>query len=202
MRKAWIGMAGVVLACGLTAAAQGLVVGRKVPGVAIADRGVLVPATTVVNGRMVLASQDLGHQAWNPRLMLGRVWTLYHLAARSGADELNKPYIDALIAAKLPEFAPDGGYKTVTVLNLDDALWGTAGIGRSRLEKSQREVPYAFHVEDEKGLGRAAWGLQPKSSAVAVVDRDGTVLFAKDGKLSPEEIIKAVSIIKERLALN
>jgi hypothetical protein len=131
--------------------------------------------------------------------MLGRVWTLYHLAARSGVDDINKAYIDALIAAKLPEFAPDGPYKTVTVLNLSDAMWATAGIGRSRLEASQREVPYAFHVEDEKGLARAAWGLQPKGSAVAVVDRDGTVLFAKDGKLSPEEIAQAVAIIKEHL---
>jgi YtfJ family uncharacterized protein len=185
----------------VAALAQGLAVGQKVPGVEITDRGALVPSTRLVDGRMVLAGNQLGFRPWSPREMAGRVWSIYHLAARTGADDINKPYIDALIAAHLPEFAPDGAYKTVTVLNLSDALWGTAGIGRGRLEKSQREVPYAFHVDDEKGMARAAWGLRAKSSAVAVVDRDGTILFFKDGKLTPEEIGKAVAIIKERLAL-
>ena len=108
---------------------------------------------------------------------------------------------DALIAAKLPEYAPDGAYKTTTVLNLDDALWGTMGLGRSRLEESQRNVPHAFHVLDEKGVARAAWDLKPKSSAVIVLDRDGTVLFFKEGKLNAEEISRALGIIKEKLGL-
>lgn len=185
--------------CGVAAAAQGLQVGRKLPELEICERGALVPATRVENGRMLLAADAIGYRPWRPAEMAGRVWTLYHLAARMGVDEINQPYIDALIAAHLPESAPDGPYKTVTVLNLGDALWGTGGMGRSRLEKSQREVPYAFHVADEKGVARKAWGLQGGTSAVAVVDRDGTVLFFKEGRLSPEEIGRAVGLIKERL---
>jgi YtfJ family uncharacterized protein len=197
MRKVIVLMAG--LTC-LWGAAQGLAVGQKVPAVEITDRGALVPATRGADGRMVLTSQELGTRTWSPREMLGRVWTLYHLAARVGVDDINKPYIDALIAARLPEFTPDGAYKTVTVLNLGDALWGTAGMGRSRLEKSQRDFPHAIHVDDEKGLARVAWGLRTKGSAVALVDRDGTVLFLKEGKLTPEEIGKVLALIKERLA--
>jgi hypothetical protein len=181
------------------AQAQGVVVGQKLPDVEIADRGVLVPTTRVQDGRMVLAGPEIGHRPWHPRDLAGRVWTLYHLAARVGVDDINKAYIDALVAAHLPETAPDGAYKTVTVLNLDDAFMGLAGVGRGRLEKSQREVPYAIHVDDAHGAGRRAWGLQPGQSAVLVVDRDGTVLFRKEGRLSPEEIRAAVAIIRARL---
>jgi hypothetical protein len=179
----------------------GAQVGQKLPEVAIGQGGLLVPAYKVVNGRMVLEHPKLGRRPWSSREAEGRICTIYHLAARMGIDDLNKPYIDALIAAKLPEFTPDGAYKTITVLNLADALWGTTALGRSRLEDSQRDFPYALHVLDDQGLARAAWGLKPKSSAVILLDRDGTVLFLKEGKLSPEDIAKALGIIKGKLRL-
>lgn len=181
------------------AAFAGPVVGQKLAEVRVAEKGAMVPITRVENGRMVLASRDLAYRAWALSEGHGRIRTIYHLAARMGVDDLNKAYIDALIAAKLPEFLPDGAYKTITVLNLDDALFGTRGLGQSRLEKSQRDVPYAFHVLDEKGVARAAWGLQPKTSALIVLDRDGTVLFFKEGKLTPDEIRQAVTIIEAKL---
>jgi hypothetical protein len=182
-------------------AAEGPVqVGRKLPEVKIQESGVLVPRYKVVAGRMVLESKELGTRAWSSRDMDGRVRTLYHLAARMGVDDLNKPFIDALIAAKLPEYTPDGDYKTITILNLADALWGTTGLGRSRLQDSQRDFPHAVHVMDDKGIARAAWQLQPKQSAVIILDRDDTVLFFKEGKLNPTEIGRAVEIIKEQLA--
>jgi hypothetical protein len=175
-------------------------VGRKLPEVKIQDGGLLVPNCKVVNGRMVLESKELGRRGWSSREMDGRIRTIYHLAARMGIDDLNKPFIDALIAAKLPEYSPEGEYKTITILNLADALWGTTGLGRSRLQDSQRDFPHAVHVLDEKGIARSAWQLQPKQSAVIILDRDDTVLFFKEGKLSPVEIGRAVEIIKEQLA--
>ena len=191
----------ILLIANLAMAAAPIVVGQKLPDVTIVEKGAMVPRTKVQDGRMILDGNDLTYRPWNASEGAGRVRTIYHLAARMGVDDLNKPYIDALIAARLPEFAPDGAYKTITILNLADAFFGTRSLGQSRLEKSQREVPYAFHVLDVKGIARAAWNLQPKTSAVLVLDRDGTVLFFKEGKLSPEEIRQAVGIIKGKLSL-
>lgn len=174
-------------------------VGRSLPEVKVLEGGALVPQCKVVGGRMVLESKELGTRAWSSAEMNGRVRTIYHLAARMGIDDINKPFIEALIAAKLPEFTPEGDYKTITILNVADALWGTTGLVRSRLSASQRDFPYAVHVMDDKGIARAAWQLQPKQTAVLVLDREGTVLFFKEGKLSPEEIGRAVGIIKEQL---
>lgn len=183
-------------------AAQGapVQVGRKLPEVAVRDEGALVPQCRVVDGRMALLSRKLGLRPWDLREMDGRIRTIYHLAARIGIDDVNKPFIDALIAAKLPETTPDGPYKTITILDLSDALWGTTGLGRSRLSDSQRDFPWAIHVLDDHGVARAAWGLPAKQSSVIILDRDDTVLFFKIGKLSPEEIGRAVGIIKEHLA--
>jgi YtfJ family uncharacterized protein len=177
----------------------GVQVGQKLPEARVADKGLMVPRTRVEGGRMVMDGKDIAYRPWSSQEPAGRVRTLYHLAARMGVDDVNNAYIDALIAAKLPEFLPEGAYKTVTILNLSEANWVTHGIGASRLEKSQRETPYAYFVADEKGAARAAWGLQPGTSAVIVLDRDGTVLFFKEGKLGPEEIAKAVGIIREKL---
>jgi uncharacterized protein len=172
----------------LTPALAGITVGQKLPEALVADKGV-----------MALDGKAITYAPWKATSGTGRVRTLYHLAARMGIDDINKPYIDALIAAKLPETLPDSPYKTVTVLNLSEANWVTHGVGVSRLEKNQRDTPYAVFVADEKGAARAAWGLQPGQSAVIVLDRDGTVLFFKEGKLTPEEIRKAVGLIQEKL---
>jgi uncharacterized protein len=167
--------------------------------VQVANRGVMVPSVKLEGGRMVMDGKEIAYRPWQVSATTGRIRTIYHLAARMGIDDINKPYIDALIAAKLPELLPDSPYKTITILNLADALWGTHGLGSSRLEKSQRETPFALFVADETGAARAAWGLQPKQTAVIVLDKDDTVLFFKEGKLTPEEIAKAVGIIQDKL---
>ncbi len=172
----------------LAPALAGVAVGQKLPEAQVADKGV-----------MSLDGRAISYRPWKASAAFGRVLTIYHLAARMGIDDVNKAYIDALIAARLPETLPDSPYKTITVLNLAEANWVTHGIGVSRLEKNQRETPYALFVADEKGAARAAWGLRPGQSAVIVVDRDGTVLFFKEGRLSPEEIRTAVALIRARL---
>ena len=180
-------------------AVAGVVVGSRLPDVQIQNRGLMVPRTHVAGGRMVLDAKDMTYRPWSLKESNGCVRTIYHLAARIGIDEVNKPYIDAIIAAALPEKLPDGAYKTVTILNFSDALWGTHGLGSSRLEGSQRETPWAIFVADELGVASKAWGLQLKQSAVIVLDKDGTVLFFKEGALSQEEIQKTVRLIQEHL---
>jgi len=177
----------------------GVVVGQKLPEVAVADKGIMVPHAKVEGGRMVMDGKDIAWRPWALSEGAGRVRTIYHLAGRIGIDDMNKAFIDAIIAAKLNEFLPDSPYKTVTVLNLADSLWGTHGIAMGKFETSQREHPHALYVADEKGVARAAWGLQVKQSSVIIVDRAGVVLFFKEGKLSPEEIHKAIGILQEQL---
>ncbi len=184
-----------------TAAYSGEIkVGEPLPPVVVEKRGQMVFDYEIEDGKMVFKeNSEIEYRKWSSAELTGRVRTVYHLAARTGTDDINKAYIDALVAADMPEYLPDSPYKTTTILNTDDAMWGTAGIGSGRLEKSQKEFPYAFYVNDEEGLVREAWGLNKKSSAVIILDKNGKVLFFKDGEMTGEEIKTAVSIIKSRL---
>ena len=177
----------------------GVVVGQKLPSITVTDKGVMVPRTKVQNGKMVLDGKDISYAPWKLEDGSGRVRTIYHLAGRIGIDDKNKDFIDALIAAKLPEYLPDSPYKTITILNLDDTFMGTHGIASGKFETSQRNFPHAIYVADEKSVAQTAWGLKRKESAVIVLDKDGTVLFFKEGKLSPEDVAKAVGIIKAKV---
>ena len=176
-----------------------LATGQKLPAVGVTEKGVMVPATRIEGHRMVLDGKDIAYRPWKLSAGNGRVRTIYHLAARLGLEAVNRPFVDALIAARLPELMPDAPYKTVTVVNLADALWGTRALALGRMEKNQHDFPYALFVADEQGLAREAWGLHPGQTAVIILDRNGTIRFFKEGKLSPAEIRQAVGIIREEL---
>ena len=85
------------------------------------------------------------------------------------------------------------------MVNLADALWGTRGLVLGRMERTQREFPYALFVADEKGAAREAWDLAPGQSAVIILDRKGAIRFFKEGKLAPAEIRQGVRIVQEEL---
>ena len=109
-------------------------VGRKLPDVAIADKGILVPSIKLERGKMVLDGKEIGYRPWKSSETKGRVRTIYHLAGRIGIDSVNRAFIEALIAAKLPEKLPDSPYKTITILNLDDTFMGTHGIASGKFD--------------------------------------------------------------------
>jgi hypothetical protein len=192
-----------VLACLFisgTVYASGIKVGEILPHVQIADKGQMVPDYTIENNKMVFREgADITYRPWDSKELIGKIRCIYHLAARSGVDEINKPFIDALIAADLPEYLPGSPYKTTTILNTDDALWGTSGIATGRFVKSQKEVAYAYYVTDANGVARQAWGLKEKGSSVIIVDKDGKVLYFIDGKMTEEDIRKTVELVKQKL---
>ncbi|MDY0131535.1 MAG: YtfJ family protein [Desulforegulaceae bacterium] len=175
-------------------------VGTRLPQVKIEDKGIFTFDYEIQNKKMTIKkNSQINYRPWSLAELEGKVSTIYHLAARTGIDEINKDYIDALIEADFPANLPDSPYKTTTILNMDDALWGTSKIAVSRFHKSQVEFPYAYYVVDGKGKALEKWGLKTKESAVIIIDKKGEVLFFKEGKLTPEEINLAILKIREAL---
>lgn len=200
MNRIMLSMVLLLMAAGAASAAD-ITVGEKLPEVSVEDKGMLVPEREVVDGKYVFKEGGrIDYRPWSSSELTGKIRTVYHLAARIGIDNVNSHYIDAIIAADLAEHGPDAKYQTVTVLNTDDALWGTTGLAHSRMEDSQKEFPYAGYVIDAEGKALEAWGLEPKNSAVIVVDEEGKVLFYKEGKLTDAEVEEAVGMIEERVA--
>lgn len=194
-------IAGIAIVAG-SAHAGTIDIGRPLPQVAIEKKGKMVPAYTVEDGKMVFKKgSEIKYESWNTADLVGKVQCVYHLAARLGTDKINEPLIDALIAAKLPETLPDSPYKTTTILNTDDALFGTAWKGTQQLEESQKDVPYALYVNDAEGKALKSWGLKPKGSAVIILNKEGKVIYFKDGKMTAAEIDTALGMIQKELGI-
>ncbi|TNI78897.1 YtfJ family protein [Aeromonas sobria] len=146
-------------------------------------------------GELVLNGKDIGYQPWQSQALTGKVFMIQHIAGRSSAKELNAPMIEAIKAAKLPQ----DKYQTVTIINSNDAIWGTSGFVKSSAEDSKKEFPWSAMVLDAKGMARNAWDLTPESSAIILLDKEGKVLFAKDGPLDANNITTVMGLIKSHL---
>ena len=170
-----------------------------IPSISLAMKvtvGDQLPSVTVEGdddyGIMNLKGENITFSDWKSSSVTGKVRTVYMLHATGGAADVNAKYADAL---GKEEFS-DSSYQTISILNMDEALWGTGGIVRSKVKDKQKEFPTAGFVLDEDGVAQKKFGVQTES-AVIIVDASGKVLFAKDGQLSSGEIEKAIQILKE-----
>ena len=152
-----------------------------------------LPAVSVQQrGELQQQDKKTIYQAWSSQQLTGKVRVIQHIAGRSSAKALNAPLIEAIKAAKLPH----DSYQTTTIVNLDDAMFGTGSFVVSSLEKSKQEFPWSSFVLDETGAVRQSWGLAEESSAIVLLDKSGTVRFVKDGALTPEEIKQVMTLIQ------
>ncbi|MDX7988816.1 YtfJ family protein [Xenorhabdus sp. 12] len=164
--------------------AHNITLGQPVPAVSVTDKG-----------ELQLNDGKFSYKNWSSAELPGKVRTIQHIAGRSSAKEMNDPLIQALKAADLPQ----DKYQTTSVVNTDDAIFGTSVFVRNSLEDSKKEFPWSQFIVDSNGLAKKAWGLEPDSSAIIVLDKQGNVKFVKDGKLSNEEIQHVISLIKDEL---
>ncbi|GAB1437988.1 YtfJ family protein [Providencia sp.] len=156
-----------------------------------------VPAVSVTDkGELVLNDDGkLDYQPWQSSQLIGKVRTIQHIAGRSSAKELNAQLIEAIKQANFPHDT----YQTTTIINTDDAIFGTGVFVKNSVEDSKKEFPYSQFIVDSDGVVKNVWGLQPESSAIIVLSNQGKVLFFKDGELSTPEIEKVISLLTSEL---
>lgn len=169
----------------LPALAAGFRAGDRLPDLSIDDRGELVSS-----------GGDFDYQPWRYPQQPGKVHVLQYMAATKSASELNDPFM-----ARIKADFPAGSLLSTTILNLDDALWGTSGFVTGELKSNKKQFPLAVLVADEDGVGRQRWQLESDSAAIVVTDREGTVLFFKQGAMSASEVEETVQLIRQQLAV-
>ncbi len=145
------------------------------------------------HGELLLSDDEFSYQPWESR-SAGMPQVLQYLAGRASAQKQSKPFTD-----RLQEELPYGSYNVTTIVNLDDALWGTSAFVASEVRSSKREHPASTIVLDEDGLGQETWQLEKGGAAIVLLDSDGEVLFIKQGGMSEEEILAAADLIRQQL---
>lgn len=175
----------LAIACSPTLAfAHNISVGQPLPNVEVKS-----------HGEIILKGDDTIFQAWSTQDMTGKVRVIQAIAGRSSSKELNAPLMAAITAAKFPQQS----YQTTSIINQDDAIWGTGSFVKSSAQDSKKEFPWSSMVLDEEGTVASSWDLAEESSAIIVQDKQGTVLFVKEGALDDSEIQQVLKLVKENI---
>ncbi len=146
-------------------------------------------------GELDYVNNKFSYKPWNSAQLSGKVRVIQHIAGRTSAKDMNDPLIEAIKTAKLPH----DRYQTTTIVNTDDAIIGTAIFVRNSIEDSKKTFPWSQFIVDSNGMVQKAWDLQPKSSAIVVLDKEGKIQFAKDGALTPQEVQQVMAMLHQLL---
>lgn len=142
-------------------------------------------------GELRLDGDRIEYAPWDSTRLGDKLQIVQYLAARASARDINRPFTDRLERSGIPLER----YHLTTIVNLDDALFGTRTFVMSELESNKRRYFRSSIVADDAGAGRAAWGLAAKSSAVLLVDGNGRVLFFREGAMSETEIEQVLALV-------
>jgi YtfJ family uncharacterized protein len=168
----------------MLASAHNLQLHQRVAPIGVSDKG-----------ELDYVDNKFSYKGWNSAQLGGKVRVVQHIAGRTAAKELNDPLIEAIKTAKLPH----DRYQTTTIVNTDDAIIGTAIFVRNSIEDSKKEFPWSQFIVDSNGNVKKAWDLQPKGSAIVVLDKEGKIQFAKDGALTPQEVQQVMDMLHQLL---
>lgn len=163
---------------------SGIQVGQPLPELAIAERG-----------ELLLENEEFSYAPWRLPKTTDKVHVLQYMAGRMTARGQSKPFTD-----RLKDSLPLGSYHVTTVINLDDALWGTSGFVIGELKDSKKKYPLSTIVLDENGTGLETWQLRPKGATIMVLDTFGTVLYLKEGGMSEDEIENTLELMRQQIA--
>ena len=185
MLRLWKSLVAAGLLC-VSAASTALELGGELPALDVPSRGELE-----ING------DSVRFVPWSTEQITADTPALiFHMAARMSSDSIIAPLRDRLDKG---DYAP-GSFQSISVVNLDDALWGTQGLVTSELAKNKRAHPQAVLVADDEGRGLKAWSLEPKGVAVILLNTDGNIRLLKEGKLSEDEVNDIISALDDEIA--
>lgn len=144
--------------------------------------------------RLLLNSDDeIHYQKWNSTQLAGKVRIIQYIAGRKSAKKKNSLLIKAVEAANFPQ----DRFQPTTIVNTDDAIFGTGYFVVGKIEKNKRRYPWAQFIIDGNGQGRVAWRLPEQSSTILVLNKAGQIQWAKDGSLTPEEVDHVIALAQK-----
>jgi YtfJ family uncharacterized protein len=129
---------------------------------------------------------------WSSEELKGKVHVLFYVDPDE--KDTNNDTSEALDKEKFPKEK----FQSVAIINMAATFMPNFLISSSLKEK-QEKYPRTIYVRDYKKVLVKEWGLGDDSSDVLAFDKQGKVIFRKDGKLTPEEIQKLLKVIKENL---
>lgn len=129
---------------------------------------------------------------WSSDTLKGRIWAVFYV------DPDEKDANEALETALADQKFPKEKYASTAIINMD-ATWLPNAAIASSLESKQEKYPDTVYVKDLKRVLVKEWKMTDDSYDVLVFDKQGKILFAKDGKFAKADIDALIDTIKKNL---
>jgi len=129
---------------------------------------------------------------WSSEELRGKVHVLFYV------DPDEKDTNNETGEALDKENFPSDRFQAVGIVNMA-ATWLPNFAISSALKDKQKRYPRTIYVKDYKKVLVNAWKIADNSSNVLVFDKQGKLIFRKDGKLTQEEIQTLVKAIRDHL---
>ncbi len=134
----------------------------------------------------------LDGRPWSSEELRGKVHVLFYVDPDE--KDTNNDASEALDREKFPS----DKFQSVGIINMA-ATWLPNFAISSALKDKQKRYPTTIYVRDYKKVLVSAWKIADDSSNVLAFDRDGRLIFRKDGKLTAEEIRRLIKVIRDHL---
>lgn len=160
----------------ITRVAQAIEIGETPPKVELKEK---------LGGR-------LDERPWSSEELQGKVHVLFYV------DPDEKDTNNEASEALHKENFPSDQFQSVAVINMA-ASWLPNFAIASSLKEKQKRYPRTLYVRDNKKVLVTAWKIADDSSNVYAFDKQGKLIFKKEGKLSAEEIQTLIKAIRDHL---
>ncbi len=134
----------------------------------------------------------LDGKPWSSEELRGRVHVLFYVDPDE--KDTNNDASEALDREKFP----GDKLQSVGIINMA-ATWLPNFAISSALKDKQKRYPTTIYVRDYKKVLVDAWKIADDSSNVLAFDKNGRLIFRKDGKLTAEEVQRLIKIIRDHL---
>lgn len=148
-----------------------------------------VPKEVVLKGDL---GGRLDGSPWSSKELKGKINVIFYVDPDE--RDLNN---DASEALKKEEF-PRDKFQSYGIINMD-ATWLPNFIISSSLEEKQKRYPTTIYVRDYDKVLVKEWGISDDNSDVLAFDKEGKLIFRKDGKLNAEDIRKLIQVVRANI---
>jgi YtfJ family uncharacterized protein len=138
-------------------------------------------------GEITLVGSKLGYRPWRAG---GEPQLIHFMAGRPSLAAHNAPVMGDVLRDR-PAILPFA----MTVVDLDDAIWGTRPLVKAGIEYNKRKRPRVRVVVDCVGALAKRWKLPAASSALILLDADRRVRFARVGPTTEAERLRLLGEI-------
>ena len=134
----------------------------------------------------------LDGKPWSSEELRGKVHVLFYVDPDE--KDTNNDASEALDREKFP----GDRFQSVGIVNIAATRLPNFAISAA-LKDKQKRYPTTIYVRDYKKVLVNAWKIADDSSDVLAFDKNGRLIFRKDGKLTAEEIQKLIQVIRDHL---